>query len=125
MDFQESPTQTPNREELLQLAIRAARAGNKVPAREMFHRVWSDDKRNERAMMWLAKLADNKAERKQWLTRVLAVNPNNEIAKQTLHRMKYRKSAKDNRTLLLFGVIAGILIVLVLVIFLVIFNTAG
>jgi len=39
--------------------------------------------------------------------------------------MKYRKSAKDNRTLLLFGVIAGILIVLVLVIFLVIANTAG
>lgn len=123
MDFSESPAQAPNREELLQLAIRAARAGNKEPAREMFHRIWTEDKRNERAMMWLAKLADNKAERKQWLTRVLAVNPNNEIAKQTLHRMKYSKSAKDNRTLLLFGVIAGILIVLVLVIFLVIIST--
>ncbi|MBE2268188.1 MAG: hypothetical protein IAE80_08130 [Anaerolinea sp.] len=122
MDFSESPAQAPNREELLQLAIRAARAGNKEPARAMFHRVWSEDKRNERAMMWLAKLADDKAERKQWLTRVLAVNPNNEIAKQALHKMQYRKSAKDNRTLLFFGVIAGILIVLMVVIFVVVFT---
>ncbi len=120
MDFSGSQTQAPNREELLQLAIHAARQDNKDAAREMFHRVWSEDKRNERAMMWLAKLADNKAERKQWLTRVLAVNPDNEIAKQTLHKMKYRKNAKDNRTLLFFGVVAGILIVLMLVIFLVI-----
>lgn len=120
-DFPESSTQAPNREELLQMAIRAARAGNRVAAREMFHLVWSEDKRNERAMMWLAKLADSKAERRQWLQRVLVVNPLNEQARTALDRMQYKRSAKDNRTLLIFGVVAGILIVLMLVIFFVVF----
>ena len=120
-DFPESSPQAPNREELLQMAIRAARAGNRVAAREMFHLVWSEDKRNERALMWLAKLADSKAERRHWLQRVLAVNPQNEAARTALDRMQYKRSAKDNRTLLVFGVVAGILIVLMLVIFFIVF----
>jgi hypothetical protein len=111
-DSSNKPAQVPNREELLQMAIRAAKAGNSLAAREMFHRVWSEDRNNERAMMWLAKLAETRAERKQWLTRVLAVNPTNEIARTTLDRMTYKRSARDNRTLLIYGVIAGVLVVL-------------
>ncbi len=65
----------PNREELLQMGIRAAKAGNRQGASTLFEQVLSQDKRNERAMMWMAKIADNKAERKKWLERVLLVNP--------------------------------------------------
>ena len=55
----------PNREELLQLAIRAAKEGNVDSARMMFDQILAQDKKNERAMMWMAKLAEKKSERKQ------------------------------------------------------------
>jgi Tfp pilus assembly protein PilF len=116
-DVQDSAAQSPNREELLKMAIRTAQAGNKSAARVMLRRVLSEDKRNERAMMWMAKLADNKSDRAQWLNRVLVVNPNNETARDTLKKMHYKRSARENRTLLTFGVIAGVLLVLGLVIF--------
>ena len=115
--------QTPNREELLKMAIRTAQAGNKQAAKMMFRRVLTEDKRNERAMIWMAKLADSKNERTQWLNRVAQVNPNNETAKEALRKMNYRRSAKDNRILLTFGVIAGVLLVLGLVIFIFVMTT--
>ena len=115
-DFPEGDSQAPNREELLKMAITAARAGNKKPARLMFEQVLKQDKNNERAMMWLAKIADSKTERKQWLQRVLNVNPNNEAAREALKGMAYQRSARDNRILLTFGVLAGVLIVLTIVI---------
>ncbi len=119
-EFPESQSQPPNREELLKMAIKAAQTGNKRPARLMFEQVLKQDKDNERAMMWLAKLSDSKAERRQWLQRVLNVNPNNDTARETLKRMAYKRSARDNRTLLTFGVVAGVLIVLTVVIILVV-----
>jgi len=81
----------------------------------MFDQILAQDKKNERAMMWMAKLAEKKSERKQWLDRVLAINPDNETARQALQKMAYSRSANENRTLLIFGMIAGVLIVLALV----------
>ncbi len=106
----------PNREEMLQMGIRAAKAGNKDGARTLFEQVLSQDKRNERAMMWMAKLAENKVERKKWLDRVLTVNPDNQGARDALKKIAYTRSAKENRTLLIFGMVAGVLIVLAVVI---------
>lgn len=103
---------SPNREELLQMGIRAAKAGNKEAARITFQQILSQDKRNERAMMWMAKIAESNAERKKWLNRVLSVNPDNEAARKILQQMAYKRSAKENRTLLIFGLVAGVLIVL-------------
>lgn len=105
----------PNREELLQMGIRAAKAGNKEGARMAFDQILAQDKRNERAMMWMAKLADTKPERKKWLERVLAVNPDNEGARDNLQKMAYTRSARENRVLLVFGVVAGVLVVLAIV----------
>ncbi len=116
---------SPNREELLHLAIAAARANNHDGARVMFNRVLSEDRKNERALMWMAKLAEGKVERKQWLTKVLEVNPNNDTARSALRKMDYRTSASDNRTLLIFGVVAGIMIVLAIVLFLGLFVLPG
>lgn len=123
VNLPENSAQAPNREELLKMAIRTAQAGNKTAARMMFRRVLSEDKRNERAMIWMAKLADSKNERVQWLNRVASVNPNNETAKEALRKMHYKRSAKDNRILLTFGVIAGVLLVLGLVIFIFVMTT--
>jgi len=108
----------PNREELLQMGIRAAKAGNKEGARMAFDQILSQDKRNERAMMWMAKIADTKVERKKWLDRVLTVNPDNESARDALQKMAYTRSARENRVLLIFGMIAGVLIVLAVVLIL-------
>lgn len=107
----------PNREELLQMGIRAAKSGNNDGARLFFEQVLNQDKRNERAMMWMAKLsANNRAERKKWLERVLEINPDNDGARDALKKMAYRRSASENRTLLMFGVVAGVLIVLAIVV---------
>lgn|SRR5690606_17843483 len=122
-DLPETTGQTPNREELLKMAIRTAQAGNKQAAKMMFRRVLAEDKRNERAMIWMAKLADSKNERMQWLNRVIQVNPNNETARETLRKMNYKRSASENRILLTFGVIAGVLLVLGLVILIFVMTT--
>ncbi len=122
MKSTESPEITsnvPNREELLQMAIRAAKAGNREGARVMFRKILGEDRRNERAMMWMAKLAATKAERRQWLQRAVTVNPDNQSARDSLRKMAYSSKAKDNRVLIVFGVVAGVLIVLAVLIVLV------
>ncbi len=109
--FDDKANNSPNREELLQLAIRAAQAGNTDGARIMFRQVLSEDRHNERAMMWLAKLAATRAERRQWLTRVLQVNPRQQSARDALRRMDYKRSARDNRVLIFYGVIVALLVI--------------
>jgi Tfp pilus assembly protein PilF len=107
----------PNREELLQMGIRAAKDGNTDGARIFFEQVLNQDKRNERATMWMAKIAgDNKAERKKWLEKTLEINPDNIQARDALKKMAYVRSATENRTLLMFGMVVGVLIVLALVV---------
>lgn len=107
----------PNREELLQMGIRAAKDGNNEGARIFFEQVLTQDKRNERATMWMAKIAgDNKAERKKWLEKTLEINPDNTQARDALKKMAYVRSATENRTLLMFGMVVGVLIVLALVV---------
>lgn len=114
-DFNEGG-QTPNREELLKMAIRTAQSDNHDAARVMLREVLNEDQRNERALMWMAKIAETKDERVQWLQRVLQINPNNDSARQALHRIQYTRSARDNRVLVIFGVIVGVLVIVALVV---------
>ncbi len=104
-------------EDLLQLAIRAAKTGQKDGAKVMFRQVYNRDKRNERAMMWLAKLSKTPRERQQWLRRVLQINPSNEAAAEALRKMQYRSAASDNRLLL---IALPVLITLMVIVFAVI-----
>lgn len=106
----------PNREELLKMAIRTAQSENRDAARVMLREVLKEDRRNERALMWMAKIAESKEERVQWLERVLQVNPNNDAARQSLHKIQYTRSARDNRVLVIFGVIVGVLVIVALVV---------
>lgn len=114
----------PNREELLQMAIEAARNGQKDGARMMFRQVLEQDKRNERAMMWLAKLADTRAEREQWLRNTLQANPENLQARHSLERMQYKHAAGTNRMLVIFGALVAVLAVVLIVVLLLVFTGA-
>ncbi|MDZ4763199.1 MAG: hypothetical protein SGI73_01510 [Chloroflexota bacterium] len=122
-EVEDSKGQAPNREQLLRLGIAAANAGNAESARTIFEQILSEDKNNERAMMWMAKLAETKPERRQWLNRVLAVNPNNDSAREALRKISYSRAARENRTLLIFGVVAVVLIVMALAIVAIVLTT--
>ena len=117
--------QQPNREQLLQMAINSAKSGNKDGARVMLRQVLAEDKRNERAMLWMANISRNKAESRQWLERVLSTNPDNEQARKLLEKMDYQTSAQQNRVLLIFGVVVGVLFVLLLVVVVVLALAGG
>ena len=117
--------QQPNREQLLQMAINSAKSGNKDGARVMLRQVLAEDKRNERAMLWMANISRNKAESRQWLERVLNTNPDNEQARKLLNKMDYQTSAQQNRVLLIFGVVVGVLFVLLLVVVVVLALAGG
>ncbi|MDZ4672739.1 MAG: hypothetical protein SH821_17895 [Phototrophicales bacterium] len=111
--------QTSN-EDLLQLAIKAAKEGQKEGARVMFRQIHSRDKRNETTIMWLAKIATTEKERISWLTKALELNPTNDTAKKALEKMNYRDQANQNKTLLLFGGIAAFMIITVIVVVIII-----
>jgi thioredoxin-like negative regulator of GroEL len=99
---------SPNREQLLNMAIQSARQGNKQGARVMLRQVLDQDAKNERAMLWMAKTANSPTERKQWLERVIKVNPDNEVASKALEKMATRAEASENRKLATFGSMAAL-----------------
>jgi lipopolysaccharide biosynthesis regulator YciM len=110
------PDNQPNREQLLKMAIQAARNQQSDGARVMFSQVLKDDPRNERAMMWMAKLAGSQNERTKWLQRALKVNPKNTQAKAALNKIERRAASSDNQTLLIAGAVLSVLITIVIVV---------
>ena len=116
MASKDSKSNQPNRDELFNMAETAAKRGQKEPARMMFRRVLEQDKRNERALMWMARLSKTKKERRQWLERVLSVNPDNSLAQTQLNKMTYQSEARENRALLVYGTIAAVLVVTTVII---------
>jgi Tfp pilus assembly protein PilF len=93
-----------NREELFSLAVDAVNQGNKQSARVMFRKIISEDKRNTRAMLWLAKIAGTEKEREMWLNKILDVNPSHEGALAALNKKKRRGDVERNQLLLRIGV---------------------
>jgi len=108
-----------NNEELLQMAIKTAKSGNKDSARVMLRQVHQRDRSNETAMLWLAKVARTREERESWLNRILEQNPDNETAKKALEKMAYKQAARDNRTIVMFGAVAAVMLIIVLAIILI------
>lgn len=101
-----------NREELLQLGIRTAKSGNAPGARVMFQKILDEDPRNERALLWMAYLAESAKEKRRYLTLTLKVNPDNATARRELDRMARAQEAGTNRTLLYGGIFIGVLLLL-------------
>jgi Tfp pilus assembly protein PilF len=108
-----------NREELFNLAVEAVNQGNKQSARVMFRKILGEDKRNTRAMLWLAKIAPSEKERVMWLNKILDVNPSHEGALAAMNKMKRKGSVERNQLMLRIGVGAygiGLLLVALLMI---------
>jgi TolA-binding protein len=93
----------PNREELYQMATEAAKSGQTKGARVMFRQLLQQDKRDIRAMMWLAKLANSDTEREAWLERVVSVRPSYTQALEMLEKLRRGKIAKRNKRFLQVG----------------------
>lgn len=113
MAAQESTTST---QDLIQLAIRAARSGNKESARVMLRQVYQRDRRNEQAMLWLAKLAHDNEEREQWLTRILEFNPDNVTAQKALEQVMNTRENRNNRAVILYGLVTVIMLAMVVLV---------
>lgn len=113
-----------NREELYNLAVEAVNRGDKQGSRVMFRKILSEDKRNTRAMLWLAKIASSEKEREMWLNKILDVNPSHEGALAALNKMKRKGVVERNQLWLRIGVGSYAVLLLVAAI-LVIVTTAA
>jgi hypothetical protein len=71
----------------LNQGVEAAKAGNRSAARRLLEEVVEQDERNEVAWIWLATLATGAAEKREHLRRVLAINPQNKLAREALARL--------------------------------------
>jgi len=110
-----SGERTPNLEDLMRLGIQTAKAGNKTNARVIFQQILATDKRNERAWLWMASLAESSTDRRRYLETVLQLNPNNPTAKKQLASMD-RDIQKVESGSVSFGLKIVVALVLVLVI---------
>ena len=95
----------------MRLGVRTAKAGNKEGARVIFQQVLDSDKRNERAWLWMAFVADNDIDRRRYLETVLTLDPKNKIAGKQLAQMDKAIRGTEGASLRL-----GVMIVTVLVI---------
>ncbi len=68
--------------ELVQQGIAAVKAGNKAQARRLLGRAIQEDPRSEQAWLWLSAAVDDDQERLTCLDQVLAINPDNEMARR-------------------------------------------
>ncbi len=104
----------PNLEDLLQLGIQTARAGNKPNARMIFEQVLAQDPENERAWLWMAAVAETPTDRIRYLNTVLRLNPHNTVAQKELERIR-RRLESSNTQVIRYGLMGlGVFVVLIL-----------
>jgi hypothetical protein len=110
--------QGPNLEELLRLGIQTAKEGNKASARMMFQQVLSADKQNERALVWMAAVAETPEDRVRYLRTVLRYHPNNQTALKQLDKMRRKRASSNSQVIrygLMFLVVVSALVALAIV----------
>lgn len=95
--------------DLLVQGISAAKAGKREEARLLLAKVVSKDSGNERAWLWLSGVVDSDENRRLCLENVLALNPDNRLAKKGLERLVRSRSTQGSEeqvvadTLLYYG----------------------
>ncbi|MBK8902731.1 MAG: hypothetical protein IPM53_16195 [Anaerolineaceae bacterium] len=73
--------------QLLKTAVQAAKAGDREKAHQLLLQIVEQDETNETAWLWLSGTVQTREERQICLENVLAINPNNEIAKKGLQKL--------------------------------------
>lgn len=77
----------------LREGIAAVKRGDDERARELLLQVVDADEYNEQAWLWLSSVVESDADRQVCLENVLAINPNNNLAKAGLVHLRERKAA--------------------------------
>jgi len=73
--------------QLLKTAVQAAKAGEREKAHQLLLQIVEQDESNETAWLWLSGTVQTREDRQICLENVLAINPNNEIAKKGLQKL--------------------------------------
>lgn len=81
-------------DDLLKQGITALKAGRKTEARKLLTQIVKRDERNEIAWLWLSGATDTDEERRLCLENVLAINPNNKMAKRGLASLTAKESVQ-------------------------------
>jgi hypothetical protein len=106
----------PNLEDLLRLGITTAKAGNKEGARVIFQQVIANDKRNERAWLWLASVEDSPIERRRILQTVLEMNPNNANAIKLLAAMDHVVASGEKQSMIIgIRILIGLVVLIAII----------
>ncbi len=93
----------PGVEQLLQMAINNAKQDNQEGAKVILRQVLKQDKRNDRAWMWLAYVEDDPVQRRRFLENAVRINPSNKAAQKALSKIKNKKASRRNMTMLYGG----------------------
>ena len=78
----------------LREGITAVKKGDRVQGRGLLEKVLEADERNEQAWLWLSGAVDSTEERQICLENVLAINPDNALAKKGLAKLAQAKPPK-------------------------------
>lgn len=84
-------------QELLQRGIQAAKQGDRSTARRLLLQVVDQAPNNELAWIWLASVAETIGQRRDYLERVLVINPNNTRARQALESIEHGTSTTNDQ----------------------------
>ena len=71
----------------LREGITAVKKGDRVQGRKLLEKVLAADERNEQAWLWLSGAVDSAEDRQICLENVLAINPDNALAKKGLAKL--------------------------------------
>lgn len=82
--------------EILKQAIAHAKTGNKAEAKRLLELVIQQDPNNETAWIWMTDVVETDHERRICLEKVLAINPNNLIAKEGLKHLSTTNVSADS-----------------------------
>lgn len=101
---------TPNLEELLQIAMSTLKQGNKQGAEVIIRQVLEADKYNDRAWVLLAFTTDDAVQKRRWLNQALRLNPNNTAATKALEKLDRKRTNVNDRTILIgtMGIVAAL-----------------
>jgi len=81
----------------LQQAITAIKAGDKPASQRWLAQALQENPCDETAWVWMSALVETDAQRRDCLTRVLAINPNNETARRGLEKLSRLAAPQPTR----------------------------
>lgn len=87
-----------NNSSLLKKAISAIKAGDKLSARKMLNEILENDPTYEDAWLWLTKTTKNRARQREYLEKVLDINPDHKTAHKALEILIKKSPTREPKS---------------------------